>query len=480
VAVAFEVELLTGTYEAGIGGEQGEWPPHPARLFCALVAQAQQEDEWEALRWLEAQGPPEVLAPEANRSLLSAYVPTNRVARGASDLRRVGATYLARLSGRRLWPRALPSGRHFWFLWPDAQAPTEVLDALRRLCARIAYVGRPSGMVLVGVSDRLVDASDGLRRFVPTEGGEEILRVPYQGYVDALIAAFAAEGSAHEVGRAYPYSEPTPPGVPMPPVISGPYDALLTLGFPAGSGIAGWHAARVALAFRDAVLARLGREDYRQPDDPWDLFGEPELMPIHGHGTEIPPEARCAFLALPFVGSSRATGEIIGVGIAVGRDVDTRLRRALLQLAGLDWDDGPRLNSLRIPGVDVTFPLRPRDGRWTLEPDRWRRPSRRWASVLPVVLDRWPKRSSDVPQILREGVRRAGYPEPDAIELRRAPAVPGAPLLRTGDRKRRPADPDRPWAHVVVTFQEPVRGPVVLGHLRFAGLGLCSPEGIDG
>lgn len=477
--LTFDVELLTETYEAGLGGEQPEWPPHPARLFCALVAQAQTEDEWAALRWLEALSPPELLVPDANRSVPAGFVPTNQVAR-PSDLRRAGATYLARLSGKRRWPRALPSGRRFWVLWPDAEVPDQVLEPLRRLAARVAYLGRPSGMVHVHVSAEPVRAFEGLRRFVPTSGGDELLRVPYPGYVDALVATFDANGPAHEVARTHPYAEPGAPPVRASPLANGPYDVLLTLGFPPGSGIAGWHAARVGTALRDAVLARLGRAEYRQAGDPWDLFGEDELTPIHGHAAAIAPEGRCAFLPLPFVGTSHASGEVVGVAIAIGRAVDPRLRRALLQLAGLDRDEGPRLTSLRIPGPDVTFPLLSRDGRWTLEPDRWRRPSRRWASVLPVVLDRWPKRASDVSRILLEGVRQAGYPEPDSLDVRQAPAVPGAPLLRPGDRKRRAGDPDRPWAHVVVTFPDPVRGPVVLGHLRFLGLGLCSPEGGHG
>lgn len=479
MALAFDVELLTGTYEAGLGRDQPEWPPHPARLFCAFVAQAEQHDEWEALRWLEQQQPPDVLVPEAYASVPTGFVPTNRIARPA-DMRRTGTTYLARLNGVRPWPRALPQGRGFRILWRDARARTDVLDALRRLASRVAYLGRPSGMVLVRVSAEADDGQDGLRRYVPSASGHELLRVPYPGYVEALTAAFQANGPAYEVSRAYPYAlAETAAAVPTPTEL-GPFALLITLGFPAGSGLAGWHAARVAIALRDATLARLGRSDHRQPDDPWDIFHEEDLTAIHGHARSIPPEGRCAFLSLPFVGSPHATGEIIGVGIAIGRAVSSRLRRALLQLVGLDRDDGPRLRSLRIPGPDVTFPLLPPDGRWSLEPDRWRRPSKRWSSVLPVVLDRWPKREPDVAAILVEGVVRAGYPEPELVEVRRGAAVAGAPLLRPGDLKRRPADPDRPWAHVVVRFRDRVQGPVVLGHLRFAGLGLCSPEESDG
>ncbi|MER3412482.1 MAG: hypothetical protein C4305_09450, partial [Thermoleophilia bacterium] len=109
------------------------------------------------------------------------------------------------------------------------------------------------------------------------------------------------------------------------------------------------------------------------------------LAPLHGHRDSIPPEERCAFLALPFVGHGQATGEIIGVGIALGKGVERALRRALLQLVGLDRDEErPRLDRLHVPELGLTLPLVSPDGRWTLEAERWCRPARRWASSLPV------------------------------------------------------------------------------------------------
>ena len=472
MSLAIDIELLTGTYEAGLGDERAEWPPHPARLFCALAAQARSEGEREALRWLERQGAPEVLAPEASASVLRGYVPTNAIER-----RRTGGAYLARTNGGRAWPRALPAAPGFRFAWDEATPDSATLERLRALAARIAYVGRPAGMVLARVSTGASPAPGGLRRFVPTPEGPHLLRIPYPGYLDALTAAFEAEEPADAVSRAHPYAEPADQPPSAPTATPGPYARLFTLGFPPGSGIAGWHVARVGIALRDAVPSRLGQP---HPGDPWAPFAPEDLAPIHGHGGRMPPEDRCAFLGLPFVGHAHASGEVIGVGIAIGRSVPTELRRALLQLLGLDRDDGPRLEVLRIPGPDVTLGLSAPDGRWSIEPVRWRGPSRRWASVTPAVLDRWPKRWSEVPGILTEGVRLAGYPEPQELEVRRASAIPGAPLLRPGDRKRRAGDPDRPWAHVVVSFPEPVQGPVLIGHLRFVGLGLCVPVDDDG
>ena len=58
---ALAVEFLTGRYVATAFNdrERAEWPPHPARVFSALVATHFEEPEppaRAALEWLEQQG----------------------------------------------------------------------------------------------------------------------------------------------------------------------------------------------------------------------------------------------------------------------------------------------------------------------------------------------------------------------------------------------------------------------------------------
>jgi CRISPR-associated protein Csb2 len=84
---ALEVALLTGRYVATAFDDRGraEWPPHPARLFSALVAThfealAPSEDERLALEWLEGLGPPQITAAEASeREVVTVFVPVNDV-----------------------------------------------------------------------------------------------------------------------------------------------------------------------------------------------------------------------------------------------------------------------------------------------------------------------------------------------------------------------------------------------------------------
>lgn len=87
------VELLTGVYVATAYNDrnEGEWPPHPARVYSALVAtwatgdrdSEQSRAELEALRWLETLGAPEILATSiqhvASRTVVPVFVPVNDV-----------------------------------------------------------------------------------------------------------------------------------------------------------------------------------------------------------------------------------------------------------------------------------------------------------------------------------------------------------------------------------------------------------------
>ncbi len=88
---AIEINFLTGRYVATshYNRRLPEWPPHPARLFSALVAEwavEQDPTERQALEWLEAQPPPSITASdELPRKVVKHFVPVN----DASKLQKV-------------------------------------------------------------------------------------------------------------------------------------------------------------------------------------------------------------------------------------------------------------------------------------------------------------------------------------------------------------------------------------------------------
>ena len=90
--LAIEVQLLTGHYAATQHNDRSraEWPPHPARLFSALVAALHDREpvdpaEREALLWLEQQPAPhldvdtEVDEFVGRREVRSVFVPVNDI-----------------------------------------------------------------------------------------------------------------------------------------------------------------------------------------------------------------------------------------------------------------------------------------------------------------------------------------------------------------------------------------------------------------
>jgi len=92
--LCLEVELLTGRYTATQFNDRAavEWPPHPARLFSAMVAvwadaDRPDADEHAALEWLESLGPPELhCSAQRERAMVTHYVPDNDVRALARDL----------------------------------------------------------------------------------------------------------------------------------------------------------------------------------------------------------------------------------------------------------------------------------------------------------------------------------------------------------------------------------------------------------
>src|SRR5277367_6170872 len=84
--LAISIEYLTGRAVATDPASRGdaEWPPHPARLFAALIAALHSGGndgrERAALRWLERQAPPALSVPTAiPGDAVDVYVPVNDV-----------------------------------------------------------------------------------------------------------------------------------------------------------------------------------------------------------------------------------------------------------------------------------------------------------------------------------------------------------------------------------------------------------------
>ncbi|MGI8332751.1 type I-G CRISPR-associated protein Csb2 [Actinomadura scrupuli] len=454
--VIITVSLSDGRYEAaGMRPQEGEWPPHPARLFCALVASVSDGADQGVLRWLEAAGAPEVWASErVVHESREGYVVTNALSRtGGSQ------TWPGRTNGVRARATAVPEESEFAVVWHQATPDGDTLARLARLARRVPYLGRATSPVTLTVSAELPERREGWTVYVPTLSGERAvasLRIPYPGYTDQLDRAYQDGDRAWEVARTLPYVRQRTEQVPVP---VGPFSDLIVFGCasrtvrPAGDSLL-----TLTSTLRKAVIQRLGT----------DVPGE-----VHGHDTD--GRYHVGYLALVDVDHPNADGHVLGVALAVPRGMQSeevdRLLGAVVDdpLTELTIERGRPLRLEHDPYR--THPARLNPEWWSAAPEG----ARRWVTATPLMLDRYPTRRDTPFELIAESLQTAGYPRPKDVEFSPAPIVQGAvkgPRPGTIPEGR----PRRKLMHARVEFEQPVVGPVIVGSMRYLGLGLFAPE----
>jgi CRISPR-associated protein Csb2 len=142
----------------------------------------------------------------------------------------------------------------------------------------------------------------------------------------------------------------------------------------------------------------------------------------------------------------------------------------------------PRLRLLLVGGFewwvrreDAPVPL-------GLQAAIWCKPARRWVSATPVALDRNPGKlrsrdqqtcdvaSKEAHRIISSACTTQGLPSP-RVEISFAPLITGSAPVRDFDPFPREANRlKRVRVHAELLFDEPVRGPILLGAGRFFGL----------
>ncbi|GGL19951.1 type I-G CRISPR-associated protein Csb2 [Mangrovihabitans endophyticus] len=459
---AITVRLLSGGYDAASveDRERAEWPPHPARMFCALRAAARTEPELAALQWLENQPAPAVqAAPLLAEQRRQSYVPTNKVDQGGGS-----QTYPGRTNQLTTRVRAMPADATVVFRWP-VQAGADLVGVVDGMARRIPYLGRSTGVALVAVSGSASgaegepDPSAVVYEPCDLADADTVMRVPYPGYLALLDEQFDADRPAWEVSRSAAYRRrptETAPAAGEEPFASV-YAEVLVLRF---QGLKPQARLIVDLtdALRSAVLKRSGGD-------------APGVL--HGHGVNGRPHV--AFLALPDVGHDHADGHLLGLAMAVPelpRPERAAILRALLGLRDAANDGVITLNVPRVGGVELQY--RPELTRpWGALPRRWQRCSTRWATATPMVLDRYPKKDVDVVGEVRRGLRDLGLPEPLTVRVSMEPLLTGGARLRPSDLPHKARG--KLFRHVEMQFDRPVAGPVLAGAGRYLGVGLFAP-----
>jgi CRISPR-associated protein Csb2 len=443
--LAVEVEYLMGrSYATDFRDDTApEWPPHPDRLFEALVAAHHdtfsEDGENSVMRWLEALGAPQIVAGEMGHgpSVVN-FVPTNYD----------GKTGSPHPDQRGRQPRTFqvqsPSSPVVHFVWPEADADEATRDKLGSLLARVPSLGRACSLVRM----RLSEPTD-RPAWVPDPEGDDVLRVFGEGRLDELETLYKL-GQRPSLGPQTRYGK-LRMETSVPESCFGEMIVMRRLG---GRGLSIEAALSLTSTLRTALM-KLSEHD-------------PDLCAFfsgHSAGTH------CAFAALPFLGHGYSDGHLLGVAVVLPRTIGTAQRRKILRACAsiekLNVKDETAFWEVELCGHDT--PQR------SLRPEVWRGPSATWASVTPILLDRFPKKHLPVDAILAVACERVGLPRPVEIVhgpfsgIRGVSPVTEFRLVRSKDEKPR-------WGvHAKIQFEEPVRGPILLGAGRFFGLGFLMP-----
>lgn len=223
-----------------------------------------------------------------------------------------------------------------------------------------------------------------------------------------------------------------------------------------------------------------------QPPPSWLSGHEPD-------GSRLVSGDHLAVIPLAYVGrpwieaEAHADGHLMGVGIVPPRSISLRKRAAVL--APILFDERtnePRPLELRMGRAGVWKVARETgmSPRRTLREETYTDPSLFWASVTPVLLDRMPKADrvkdpsgwrEEVALIVSQSCKAIGLPEPIAVHTEKTPFFLGSLRAMPGQGGFPQLRKDKHQVHVVVEFDRPVQGPVLIGAGRFRGYGLMRP-----
>lgn len=467
---AMEWEYLTGRavareYHGGHNNSVPEWPPHPERVFQALVAAwgtlGEPETHSKALFWLETQDPPFIYAPDIPDDQIpfapDTYVPVNDVPEMVCNKRQdrtFPSVLLPEISGKKATCA---------LIWPEAVLDDNLFEVFVQLCFAVTHIGHSRSLVRLKVA--LEPQSPNWMPSTSIEA-DAFFRVPLKGRFETLRSSFS-KGEHPPVARYQAYVR-TPSTSDLR--FSGEFDDHLII-FRKITGDSMLLGSTLAFtgALRGSILSKIE---------------EGSLELVSGHGGDGAPteKTHIAYVPLPFVGDKHADGHILGFALVLPKHVSYTEKNSVWKaiVSALD----PETETLRlVAGNSGTCLLVPEE---RLEPPlglrkkTWCARARRWGSATPFVLDRMPpRRHSDFDgwsaRQIADACERQGLPIPEEISISEVSSLRGVPHAREFPPLLRKDGLKRWHTHVEITFPVPIEGPLLLGAGRFRGYGLFKP-----
>jgi CRISPR-associated protein Csb2 len=371
---------------------------------------------------------------------------------------------------RRRQPRRFPAFRPddpvVRLVWRDVEADDEIVARLNALAADTPYIGHSASLTRCRFrTDGAPECTERPRRRVYEGRLAELERMYHVGTrpnsgEDARVTAVVTPGFRRSLFA----------------------DQWLVLEHVDGDMPDLRAAALVAKALRSALMSGYKKN------------GQEAAIPavVSGHAVDGSPtlESHLAIAPLAFLGSEFADGRMFGFALIPPGEAELLanedFRNALRAVAAWKAHKGWRELKLACSGFDVTFTPSGEGTQRSLDPAPYVAVAKTWATCTPILLDRHLKakgnaeRDAEIATLLCHACANVGLPDPARICAGKHSAVQGAPSAYPSGRAPRwtgwrlpESLTSRQLMHAVLQFEEPVRGPVILGAGRFVGLGLC-------
>lgn len=206
-----------------------------------------------------------------------------------------------------------------------------------------------------------------------------------------------------------------------------------------------------------------------------------EIISGHDRGGGPLRGPHLAFVPLASVGHPHADGHLLGVGAALPAGLDGEERRRVLRVLA-------HVDELRLGELGVWSLVRDTGNRppWNLRAEAWTAHptgATHWSTVTPVAFDRHPKEKDrlayqrEVAEVVAGACQAIGLPRPREVVVTQVSTHLGVPPVHVFPRLRRKDGSERRHVHAILVFDEPVRGPVLIGAGRYRGYGVCRPMG---
>jgi len=460
------------------------------RLFQALVAGngpllGAGSDTAAALRWLEAQPPPTLLAPSSQVGVpCPLYVPNNAMdvvakswARGNNE-----ASIAEHRTLKMFRPTHMRGGDTVHYLWtiPSNDADSVPIEPLARAVERIVALGW--GIDLVVAQCRVLPTAEpfgeGLERWTEAQGlAAGSLRCPSPGSLDELIARHAAFLNRLADDTFYP----------VPPLTT-----YRNVGFSRPSDSPGRSVACFELLQDDGSFCRYPQRDLvhiagmvrhlaikaMEKSPPNGVAADWVEAYVAGHARPGNKEHRqFSYLPLPSIGHRHVDPSVRRVMIAAPLGDDRLLEYLAQRLNG--WQLQPKAGT-NFSGEPPALARVKYDkvARYYLEA------SDTWASVTPVILpghdDHKPAKTR---KLIEAALRQSGVEQACEFEWSSFSRFPKSLSAHKYGKDKKPAGYRHPdhleglsAVHLVLRFADNVQvpGPLVIGAGRHCGLGMMA------